>query len=109
ARDEESRGYALATQGAVALFAADWAAADAAFGEARAKLVSASDREEVARLEHNLGVVALYRGRAADAATAFERSLAIKRALGDRAGVRACLLNLGIALAKLERFDQAEA
>src|SRR6185369_10864028 len=43
-----------------------------------------------------------------EAALAFERSLAIKRNLGDRAGMRSCLLNLGLALAKVGRLDEAD-
>ncbi|MBX3189764.1 MAG: sigma 54-interacting transcriptional regulator [Labilithrix sp.] len=105
------RGYALSTKGAIALFAADWAGAAVAFESARAEIVAdgdGADREEHARLEHNVGVVALYRGRVDEAILAFDRSVAIKRALGDRAGVRACALNLGLALARAERFDEAE-
>jgi DNA-binding NtrC family response regulator/tetratricopeptide (TPR) repeat protein len=115
ARDPAEEAYALATKGATRLFAADWAGADEAFDAARAKLAahvavepSLVDREEVARLEHNVGVVALYRGRVPAAIEAFERSVTIKRALGDRAGVRACLLNLGLALARADRHDEAE-
>jgi serine/threonine-protein kinase PknK len=118
-------GYTLATMGATRLFAADWAGADAAFAEARATLAPLRessahqpgredtdgervDREELARLEHNVGVVALYRGRIPAAIEAFEQSVTLKRALGDRAGVRACLLNLGLALARADRHDEAE-
>ncbi len=108
-RAEEA--YALATKGAVALWSAKWSEASDAFRAARSALeeiglgapAPAVDSEEVARLEHNLGVVALYRGEHAEAATAFERSVVIKRALGDRAGVRACLLNLGLALTQDKR------
>lgn len=115
ARDSAEEAYALATKGATRLFAADWAGADEAFDAARAKLAahiarepSLVDREEVARLEHNVGVVALYRGRVPVAIEAFERSVTIKRALGDRGGVRACLLNLGLALARADRHEEAE-
>ncbi|MBS2014166.1 MAG: sigma 54-interacting transcriptional regulator [Deltaproteobacteria bacterium] len=111
--------YALATAGAVELFAAAWPEANEAFRSARAILARREarpgsgeddgvDAEEVARLEHNLGVVALYRDENAAAIGAFERSLAIKRSLGDRAGVRACLLNLGIALTREQRWLEAE-
>ena len=123
--DAAEVGYALATKGATRLFAADWAGADAAFAQARDTLAPMGgagadprvredidgervDREELARLEHNVGVVALYRGRVPAAIEAFERSVTLKRALGDRAGVRACLLNLGLALARSDRHDEAE-
>ena len=53
-------------------------------------------------------MVALYRGRVAAAIDAFGRSVTLKRALGDRAGIRACLLNLGLALARRGRHDDAE-
>ena len=129
--DAAEEGYALATMGATRLFAADWAGADAAFAQARATLAPLCgggagqhdredrehredtddervDREELARLEHNVGVVALYRGRVPAAIEAFERSVTLKRALGDRAGVRACLLNLGLALARANRHGEAE-
>src|SRR6185295_15037280 len=65
--------------------------------------------EELARLDHNLGVVALYRDRVDAALVAFERSLELKRKLGDRAGVRSCLLNLGLALSRRGRFTAAES
>jgi len=108
--DPTGEALALATLGAVALFRADWTEADQALTDARARLAGqdVADAEEVARLEHNAGVVALYRGRARDAALAFERSLATKRRLGDRAGMRSCLLNLGLALAKDGRLDEAD-
>lgn len=113
--DAAEEAYALATKGATRLFASDWAGADEAFERARAKIAAhvavepeRIDREEVARLEHNVGVVALYRGRVAAAIDAFERSVTIKRALGDRAGIRSCLLNLGIALARTDRHEDAE-
>ena len=115
ARDAAEEAYALATKGAVRLFAADWAGADEVFDAARARLSAhvavepeRIDREEIARLEHNVGVVALYRGRVDVAIDAFERSVTIKRSLGDRAGIRACLLNLGHALARANRHDEAE-
>ena len=115
ARDVAEEAYALATKGAVRLFAADWAGADEVFDAARAKLSAhvavepeQVDREEIARLEHNVGVVALYRGRVDVAIDAFERSVTIKRSLGDRAGIRACLLNLGHAFARADRHDEAE-
>jgi len=112
AQDPAEEAYALATKGAVLLFAADWAGADEAFAAARTHLAASPpeplDREEIARLEHNVGVVALYRGRVDAAIGAFERSVTLKRALGDRAGIRACLLNLGLALARRDRHDEAE-
>lgn len=102
--------YAHATRGAVALWSADWEVAAEAFERARSLLPTTSaDEEEVARLEHNLGVVALYQGRHVEAAEAFERSMEIKRALGDRAGVRSCALNLGLARTKQRRFEESEA
>jgi DNA-binding NtrC family response regulator/tetratricopeptide (TPR) repeat protein len=108
-RSAVHEGLARATLGAVALYRADWAEADDALREARARLaaVELDDPEELARLDHNLGVVALYRGRRDEAVLAFERSLAAKRRLGDRAGMRSCLLNLGIALGKTGEYDQA--
>ncbi len=111
----DARAYALATVGAVALYRAEHRAAALALAEARAlseesELAGvAVDREELARLEHNAGVVALYANRCEEAASAFERSLAIKRALGDRAGVRACLLNLGLARTRTQTWAEAEA
>lgn len=107
--DHLAEALALGTRGAVALFRADVAAADSALSTARARLATleVNDLEELARLDHNVGVVALYRDRVEEAAQAFERSLGIKRRLGDRAGVRSCLLNLGLALSRLARYDQA--
>jgi serine/threonine protein kinase/tetratricopeptide (TPR) repeat protein len=105
--------YALATRGAIALWSASFPIAKEMFEAARALAATlageALDAEEIARLEHNVGVVALYRGQADEAASAFDRSIAIKRALGDRAGVRSCLLNLGLALTRLERWEEADA
>ena len=112
ARDPAAEALALATTGLVALYRAEWSEAAEAIGEARARLSALADLprdpEEVARVDHNLGVIALYRGRTEEATRCFERSLAVKRGLGDRAGVRSCLLNLGLALAKTGRFDEAD-
>ena len=111
--------YALATRGSIELWSASVLRAAELFAEARALAASIAptiseeseflDREEIARLEHNVGVVELYRGRAEAAAAAFEQAIALKRALGDRAGVRACLLNLGLALTRLGRWDDGDA
>ena len=100
--DVAAEALTLASAGAIALYRADWAAADAALAEARARLASIDlhDAEEIARLDHNAGVIALYRGRVDEAVAAFERSLAAKRKIGDRGGMRSCLLNLGLALAR---------
>ncbi len=102
--------YARAQVGAIALYRGDWPRADACLSDARAILarVDDADAEELARMDHNGGVVALYRGREAEAASLFARSLDRKRALGDLAGTRSCLLNLGIARAKLGEHDAAE-
>ena len=105
------RGLARSTQGAVALFRADWPAAAAYLGEAKTLLASAEvdDQEELARMEHNRGVVLLYRGGLADAEASFEQSLARKRRLGDRAGVRSCLLNLALTRTKCAKYMEALA
>ena len=107
--DAIGRALCLATAGAIALYRADWAEAERALSEARGSLPDDfADQEELARVEHNFGVVALYRDRPDQARDAFTRSLSTKRRLGDRAGIRACLLNLGITLAKLGELDQAD-
>jgi DNA-binding NtrC family response regulator len=108
--DELAIAWCEATRGTVALYRADWVSAEAALGSARARLSTfeAVEREELARLDHNLGVVALYRGDARAAADAFERALRTKRALGDLPGVRASLLNLGLACTRLHELDRAE-
>ena len=55
AGDAEREAYALATQGAVALFAADWVAADSAFASARAKLrLSDDDGDDEATRGHSV-------------------------------------------------------
>lgn len=102
---------ALATRGAARLFSSDHAAAWADLREARAgfsRLSEHGDREELARLDHNLGVVALYRGQLAEASASFQAALQAKQALGDRAGMRACLRNLGYTATRAERYDEAE-
>ncbi len=107
--DTAGEALARATLGVVALYRAEWIEAERALSRARRLMPpDYPDQEERARLEHNFGVVALYRGRAAEAREAFVRSLGMKRELGDRSGVRACLLNLGLALAKLGRLDEAD-
>ncbi|HVY32499.1 MAG TPA: sigma 54-interacting transcriptional regulator [Polyangiaceae bacterium] len=107
--DRLAEALSLGTRGAVALFRADVAGADAALGKARARLATldVSDLEELARIDHNVGVVALYRDRIDQAVQAFERSLVLKRRLGDRAGVRSCLLNLGLALSRQAQYERA--
>lgn len=107
--DRIGAALSQATRGAVALYRADVAGAERALREALAQLstLDIDDPEELARIEHNSGVVALYGDRVSDAARAFERSLSIKRALGDRAGVRSCLLNLGLALARSGDYARA--
>jgi serine/threonine-protein kinase PknK len=109
--DALARGLTFASAGAIALYRADWQRAERELDSARSWLAraDAADAEELARLEHNAGVVDLYAERLERATVAFERSLAIKRSLGDRGGVRACLLNLGLTLTKLERYAEAEA
>jgi DNA-binding NtrC family response regulator/tetratricopeptide (TPR) repeat protein len=104
------QALALATKGAVQLYAAQHAAAFAALSEARSRLnqlPACEDREELARLDHNLGVVAVYRGQLDEAIIRFGEALAVKQALGDRAGVRACLRNLGYAMLRAGRYDEA--
>ncbi len=110
AADPAAEAFAASTRGAVLLYRADWAAAAESLGRARARLAtlpSVDDAEEVARLDHNLGVVALYQDDLPRAVEALTRSIAKKRALGDLAGVRACLLNLGIAETRARHFDEA--
>ena len=106
----ETLALCIATRGAMALYRADVAEADRALRDAAARLARLDDcdPEERARLDHNLGVVSLYRDRVDEAIHAFECSLEIKRKLGDRAGVRSCLLNLGLALARRGRHEHAE-
>jgi DNA-binding NtrC family response regulator/tetratricopeptide (TPR) repeat protein len=107
--DTIGRALCFATAGAIALYRADWEQAERALSRARSALPSGcSDQEELARLDHNFGVVALYRGNPEQAREAFTRSITTKRKLGDRAGIRACLLNLGITLSKLGRLDEAD-
>ncbi|HRI69848.1 MAG TPA: tetratricopeptide repeat protein, partial [Polyangium sp.] len=108
--DPTAAALAIATQGVVALYRADWAKSEKYLNQAHDELENATgvDAEEKARIDHNIGVVALYRGRIEEAIGAFERALGTKRQLGDRAGIRSCLLNLGLALAKAERYDAAE-
>lgn len=107
--DRLAEALACATRGAVALFRADVGAAERALLDAQARLATleVTDLEELARLDHNLGVLALYTDRIDDAVAAFERSLSVKRKLGDRAGVRSCLLNWGLALARRGDCDRA--
>lgn len=110
--DPAAEAFALATLGLVALFRASWGEASTFLSAARARAPSgpgADDAEELARLDHNAGVVALYRGEIDEAVATFERSLAVKRALGDRAGMRSCLMNLGIALGRASRIDEARS
>ncbi|WP_441286866.1 sigma 54-interacting transcriptional regulator [Sorangium sp. KYC3313] len=114
-----AEAFALSTLGLVALMRADWGEAEAWLAGAQAKLPPGGERvddvegervddvEEVARLHHNAGIVALYRGQVDGAVRTFEASLAVKRTLGDRAGMRSCLMNLGIALGKASRYEEA--
>ncbi len=108
--DTASTGYALATRGAIHLYAGNGALAEEALEEARSVLgtVAEPDAEEMARLDHNLGAALLYRNQPAKAADALMRSLAAKRSLSDLAGVRSCLMNLGIARSKARAWDAAE-
>ncbi|HET7545879.1 MAG TPA: sigma 54-interacting transcriptional regulator, partial [Polyangiaceae bacterium] len=107
--DRVAAALSLGTRGAVALYRADVPGAERALRGALAQIagLDVDDPEEIARIEHNSGVVALYADRVADAALAFERSLSLKRKLGDRAGVRSCLLNLGLALARSGQYPRA--
>ncbi len=109
-RDPLGQGLSFATLASIALHRADWAAAERAVSEALSLLAGETidDEEELARLEHNRGVVALYRERLDEATASFERSLAKKRAMGDRGGIWASLVNLGIAHGKAGRRTEAE-
>lgn len=108
--DRCSAALALATRGVAALYRADWEEAERCLEKARNELTQfvVTDTEEWARLDHNVGVIALYRGRVEEAISAFERALEAKRNLGDRAGMRSCLLNLGLALTKAKRWEEAD-
>ena len=108
-QDPGGEALALATLGAIALYRADWAAADDALSEAHAMLASSDvdDAEEIARVDHNRGVVALYRDKIDIAIEAIGASLRAKRAMGDNGGVWACLLNLALALTKAGQLDRA--
>ena len=108
--DPEAEAFTLATTGVVALYRADWAEAERVLSEARAMTLTfeANDPEQLARLDHNLGVVALYRAKHEKARECFERSLSLKRALGDLSGVASCLLNLALTLSGTARFDEAD-
>ena len=110
AGDPGGEALAMGTAGLVALFGGAYPEAERLLGDVRARLATLEvhDPEEVARVDHNRGVVALSRGHDAEAVAAFERALAAKRSLGDRAGMRSCLLNLGLALAKTSRLDDAD-
>ena len=101
---------ALATIGAIALYRADSTAAEVALGRAQSlfSTLEDDDVEERAKLAHNRAVCAMYRGENALAKDLLSQALSEKRRLGDRAGSRACLLNLGIVLHKLGDFDAAE-
>jgi DNA-binding NtrC family response regulator len=109
--DPTSEAFAHGSAAAIALYRADWPRAERELERARALLDTAGpvDAEELARIEHNAGVVELYAERFESAAAKLERSLAIKRSLGDRGGVRSCLLNLGIASIAMREFARAEA
>lgn len=108
--DVASRGYGLATRGAVHLYAGSGDAAARALTEARAVLdgVATPDAEELARLDHNLGAALLYGNEPARAAEALTRSLSTKRRLSDLGGVRSCLMNLGIARSKARDWEAAD-
>jgi DNA-binding NtrC family response regulator/tetratricopeptide (TPR) repeat protein len=107
--DPAAIALALATSGAVALYRSDWTLADVSLARAAATLATGTvnDAEEIARLHHNRGVVALFRGRLEESRDAFVRSIEAKRGLGDRAGLWACLLNLGLSLGQLSDYDAA--
>ena len=102
---------ALATLGAIALYRSDSTSAEVALGRAQAlfRTLDDDDVEERAKLAHNRAVCAMYRGENALANDLLSFALGEKRRLGDRAGSRACLLNLGIVLHKLGDFDAAES
>jgi serine/threonine-protein kinase PknK len=95
------------TRAMLALLRADWKEAERALEQAVTQLAEVTDEEELARIEHNRGIVLLYRGKYAQAADAMRLSAWRKKRLGDRAGVRASLLNLGLAETKLGNFDAA--
>jgi serine/threonine-protein kinase PknK len=95
------------TQASVLLFQANWKDAEKALEIAYGLRAQVLDEEELARIEHNRGVVLIYRGDYQEAALAMQKSAARKQRLGDRAGMRASLLNLGLALAKLDHCEKA--
>ncbi|MDI1446860.1 sigma 54-interacting transcriptional regulator [Polyangium sp. 6x1] len=109
--ERQDEAFAHGTLGLVALFSAHYT--DAAEHLARAQEIlgerGSDDPEELARIHHNAGVVALYRNRAEQAIATFSRALGEKRRLGDRAGMRSCLMNLGMALGRAGRHAEAEA
>ena len=109
--DRSAEAFAHGTLGLVALFSAHYTEAAEHLGRAGEILgeQGGDDPEELARIHHNAGVVALYRFRVDQAIATFSRALAEKRRLGDRAGMRSCLMNLGMALGRAGRHAEAEA
>ena len=102
---------AHATAGALALYRADPLAAKEALTKAEdlfSKLAH-DDVEERARLAHNRAACAIYLGDDREAEALLLFALAEKRKLGDRAGCRACLSNLGLVRRKLGDLDGADA
>jgi serine/threonine-protein kinase PknK len=94
------------TEAVLALFRGDAKSASAALVQIPSDF-STDDQEELARIAHNRGVTHIYRGQFAEAAREMQASVERKRRLGDAAGVRSSLLNLGIAYGKLESYPQA--
>jgi len=102
---------AHATRGAIALYRADPVAAREALTKAEALFAGLDhdDAEERARLAHNRAACAMYLGDDREAERLLLFALDEKRKLGDRAGCRACLSNLGLVRKQLGDLDGAEA
>jgi len=91
----------------VALFAGDFACADARFAEAGELIRAVGDEDGIAALEGQLGYAALLRGDYDRAATHLEEALARYRRLGSKLGMGRVLIHLGRGLT--ERNQPARA
>lgn len=93
------RAKALKVVGNLAVIQTDFASGSAFYRESLALWRQLGDKQGIANLLGNLGLMSAYQGDLAKACVLYEESLAIRREMEDREGTALILHNLGIAIA----------
>ena len=107
--DPGGQGHALNLMGIVAQNGGEIEGASTHYRAARPKAQMAGERELMAMIDANLGVLATIQGAVGSALRYYERSLQIFREIGRTQHLARTLNNLGMLYTDVRRFADAEA